>query len=504
VGIVSVNVVSPVDRLKIHLNSPYSPLWIFVIALVLRAIPEFLSGPYPVGYDLLAGYAPSILALPDNYTMILFGWFGSPLAIYILWGLWVLTQVDLFGLLKVAGPVFYGLFAASFYFLVWKGLGWSKKKSFFTALIFLLQPAVLRTGWDQIREELGFMFFFILLSKTRCDVVFGAQRKPLTVMILSILIMLSHQLAAILFLVVVFCQVSVSVIRSNVKYLFKMTALLPCLIIFTLQIFFAYFVNINYSPHFVPMSLPTGTSFFAFSNYFVHDPRFVGGNYLMIPAYVAFLSLYTVVPLIPLAVKGYFRDRVFAPMMLWLLVASYSLTVFPWFALSYYWWWILLLPIPMTVYAGQALDRLGVFTLRKHGKAFAVGLVLLSIIVGGYASSNINLANSYMPSGLVESCVDFDSIPDIKDAFEWANTNLPYNATVIVPEKFQGFASMYSRIDLKLRVAPPLLSLNEVVTRVAGEIGSTYAIYFEGEVEETDNIMELESFKRVGIYQVSS
>jgi hypothetical protein len=224
----------------------------------------------------------------------------------------------------------------------------------------------------------------------------------------------------------------------------------------------------------------------------------------MIPAYVTFLSLYTVIPLIPLAVKGYFRDKVFAPMMFWLLAASYSLVFFPWFALSYYWWWILLLPIPLTVYVGQALDRLGVFTQGKHFKALVTGFLLLSVVAVGYASSTINLANSYMPSGLVESCVDFNSIPDIKDAFTWVNQNLPSNAIVIVPEKFQGFASMYSRLDFRIRIAPPLLSLDAVVNRLESKSGMIYAVYYTSEAGESSSIIEfLTAFRNVGIYRVS-
>jgi len=39
---------------RIFANGRCLPLWIFSMALVIRALPEFLSGPYPVGYDPLA------------------------------------------------------------------------------------------------------------------------------------------------------------------------------------------------------------------------------------------------------------------------------------------------------------------------------------------------------------------------------------------------------------------------------------------------------------------
>ena len=140
---------------------------IFGLAVFIRGLPELLSGPYPVGYDLLAGYAPSIWALPETFPLKLFGWLWSPLSVFILWIAWKLSTIDLFLLLKFAGPVFYGLFMLSFYYLLSNGLNWDKKKGFFTALIFLLQPAVLRIGWDQLRLMLGFVFLFVRLARIK-------------------------------------------------------------------------------------------------------------------------------------------------------------------------------------------------------------------------------------------------------------------------------------------------------------------------------------------------
>lgn len=498
--------VKDLDLYKVCANGKYLPLWIFLIALLMRAIPEFLSGPYPVGYDLLAGYAPSILALPDTFPLRLFGWFWSPLAIFVLWLLWLLTRVDLYMLLKVAGPVFYGLFVLSFYLLLLKGLGWSRKKSFLTALLFLLQPAILRTGWDQLREELGLVFLFLLLAKTNCDIVSGAEKKPLTVVALSLLIVLSHQLAAVLFFVIAFWQLVGPIFKRNGTVMKGLIPFFPSALLFASQLYGAYFVDPNLSPHFVPIQLPSGSNFFAFTNYFLSDPRFVGGDYFRMLAYVGSLSLYCVVPLIPLARKGFFRDKVFGPMVVWLLVASYSIVVFPWCAFSYYWWWILLLPIPLTVYAGHGLERLGVF---GEGRRFrvAVGFLLLSVVAVGYASSTIRLgypyAYTYMPSGLVESCIEFNDIPDVKKAFFWVNENVPFGAVVVVPEKFQGFASMHSRLDLKIRVAPALLSLDAVVGRAKTGGNIVYAVYYLNEVGESESMLEiLTTFRNVGIYRV--
>jgi hypothetical protein len=194
-------------------------------------------------------------------------------------------------------------------------------------------------------------------------------------------------------------------------------------------------------------------------------------------------------------------------MLIWLCVASYSIVVFPWFAFSYYWWWILLLPIPLTVYAGHALETWGVFAEGKRSKKLFVGFLLLGVVGVGYACSVVRLgypyAYTYMPSGLVESCVGFGDIPDIKAAFTWVNENVPVGALVVVPEKFQGFASMYSRSDLRIRVAPPLLSLSEATVRFKGKESVGYAVFFLNDVGDPKNMTEiLSTFRRVAVCRV--
>lgn len=489
---------------KLRINGRYWVLYIFGLAFLIRGLPELLSGPYPVGYDLLAGYAPSILALPETYPLKLFGWLWSSLSIFILWFFWVSSRVDLFLFLKVAGPVFYGLFVSSFYYLLLKGLGWDRKKSFCTALLFLLQPAVLRIGWDQLRLMLGFAFLFVLLARTKCNVISGAGKQPVTVAVLSVLVVMSQQLTAVLFFVVVFWQVVKSLFKRAI-FVKALLVLLPSAFVFVLQLYLGYFVDPSFSSHFVPVMLPSGSGFFAFTNYFLSDPRFVGGDYFGVLAYVGSLSLYVVVPLVPLAWKGFFKDKVLFPVFVWLIVASYSIVLFPWFAIAYYWWWILLLPVPLTVYAGNALERLGAFAEVRRSKKMLAGFVLLGVVAFGYASSIVKLgypyAYTYMPSGLVESCANFKDIPAIREAFTWINTHLPENAVVVVPENFQGFASMYSRSDINIRVAPALLNFNLAINRIEDKSNAVYAVYFTNDVESNNNTELLARFRNVGIYR---
>jgi len=469
----------------------------------MRGLPELLSGPYPVGYDLLTGYAPSILALPEVYPLTL-GWLWSSLSIFVLWFFWKISQMDLFLFLKIAGPVFYGLFVCSFYYLLSKGIRWDRRKSFLTALVFLLQPAVLRLGWDQLRLMLGFVFLFVLLAKTECNIVSGAGKKPILVAALSVLLVMSQQLTAVIFFAVAIFQLAKFRFESRRDLSRVWIVIFPSMIIFMLQLYLSYFVNLGYNPHYMPIELPFGTGLFAFTDYFLGDPRFIDGNYFTVLAYVANLSLYVVVPLIPLAVKGFFKDRVFTPMLAWLLVASYSVIVFPWFAFSYFWFWLFLLPIPLTVYAAHALKKKGFLPNERLSRKALTGFALLGVIGVAYSSSVITVgypfAYTYMPSGLVETCVEFEEIPDVKEAFAWVNSNIPEGSVLVVPENLQGFASMYSRSDIRILIAPPLVNLNQVSELIAKDNSTIYAVYFTDKVTESFVIDFLLRFGKLGIY----
>jgi len=480
---------------------------VFSISLVLRALPEFLSGVYPVGFDALAGYVPAVVALPDHAPMILFGWDWSPLAVYLLWFVRWITGVEPFLLLKVAGPVFYAFFTVSFYYMLLHGLEWDEKKSFMVALLFLFQPAVLRMGWDQLREELGLVFFFLLLAKTKCDIVSGARHKGLTVLVLSLLIVFSHQLAAFLFFAVVLWQLFDTMMKRDRAFFRGFVVVLPSAVFFVWQLY-KQFINPGYSLHFVPIRLPTGTDIFVFTNYFLSDPRFLDGNYLKVLSYVGSLSLYCVVPLVPFALKGFFRDRVFTPILVWLSLASYSIVFSPTYAFSMYWWWILLLPIPLTVYAGQGLEKLGVFRSPKRLKAGVFGLILLGGVALGYATSVVPIgyphAYSYIPSGLAESCVGFGDVPDVETALHWVNENMPISAIVIVPENFQGFAFMKLRADLQIRVAPSVLNLSGVINRININDGDLYAVYYSKDVGNCADIETILKIGIIGVYRISN
>ncbi len=242
--------------------------------------------------------------------MKLFGWTYSPLAVLFLWSIRFLTGVDVNLLLKVMGPVFYGGLSCTFYFFLSRGLGWTYKKSFFVSLILILQPSILRMGWDQLREELGLIFLFLLLGLTQSNLIprDKIKLKVFCIFPLSLVIVFSHQLIALLLFAIIFWQLLTYESVRDKMYLSSILMIIPSVIIFFLQVN-AQFLSPMFSDHFAPLPWPGGTGNFVLINYFQSDPVFLGGNYLTVLSNVGALLLYCVIPLIPFAIMGFFRRK---------------------------------------------------------------------------------------------------------------------------------------------------------------------------------------------------
>ena len=138
------------------------PLVAFIIPLVVRAVPEILMGPYIIGFDTLGFYVPNALLWLHNG--INFGNFltTAPL-FYSVFTLLVAVVGSPVFVLKIISPLLLSLLGLSMYSYAKRGLGWSPSKSAFVALLGTLYFVALRASWDQLREELGLVFFFIVL-----------------------------------------------------------------------------------------------------------------------------------------------------------------------------------------------------------------------------------------------------------------------------------------------------------------------------------------------------
>ena len=119
-------------------------------------------GPFIVGFDTIGFYVPNTLLWLHNGVDL-----GDFLATAPLFYTFFTSIVAVGGspvwVLKIIPPLLLGLLGLSMYAYAKRGLGWSPSKSVFVSLLGTIYFVALRASWDQLREELGLIFFFVVL-----------------------------------------------------------------------------------------------------------------------------------------------------------------------------------------------------------------------------------------------------------------------------------------------------------------------------------------------------
>src|SRR5947208_7730463 len=198
-GIVSLETqASPSTRRRTRLLQAFRKhrflLAAFLIPLGIRAIPEILVGPYPIGWDIIAYYIPNSLDLASG-SMNVWGIITSPPLMYaIVVPAYVLTKVSLVWIFKILGPILYGFLGWSIFTFCQRRLDWSSKKAFYAVLFISAYFVTMRIAWDAYQAELGLALFLLAES-----IRFPASAKSALgrVSLLSLAV-LSNQLVGVL------------------------------------------------------------------------------------------------------------------------------------------------------------------------------------------------------------------------------------------------------------------------------------------------------------------
>ncbi len=98
----------------------------FLIPLTIRAIPEILAGPYPIGYDTIASYVPFMhIWASGNFLNYVGTVLGGSLIFAIFGTIYSTTGMDPVFIVKVAGPILYGTLGIAEYIFTRRYMLWS-------------------------------------------------------------------------------------------------------------------------------------------------------------------------------------------------------------------------------------------------------------------------------------------------------------------------------------------------------------------------------------------
>lgn len=188
--------------------------YIFFIGVVTRIVPELISYPFPIGYDTINYYIPSIYDIQNNLYIQKLQIY--PILLHCIHSTFGLSPHNSVILLSV---ICYGIFSIVIYL-------WSRKyqlsqtKGLCMTLFIIFQISVLRTGWDLHKDVLGLILFFVIFyivdgkkgyKKFQIFLIFS-----LLTLIFFVDIMLSF--LAFLSLILYFA------IKRNWKYLYSLIA----------------------------------------------------------------------------------------------------------------------------------------------------------------------------------------------------------------------------------------------------------------------------------------
>ena len=187
-------------------------------------------------------------------------------------------------------------------------------------------------------------------------------------------------------------------------------------------------------------------------------------SYFELFSHVGSLFVLLYIVLLPLIAVGYFKDRVFNSWTFLLMVGSFSCLIVPFSALFLWGRWMLMLVYPLTFFAVNGLWKVtksleGVSVSRFLGwfkvtKKVGLGLTLVSVIAGGlfmawplvngrYGVIGWGSTFKYVPSTMQSSSVPLRDTEGTIEAFEWLNTHMNSDSSLLVHDVFEFWTLLY-------------------------------------------------------------
>ncbi len=415
------------------------PLLAFVIPLIVRVIPEILMGPYIVGFDTIGFYVPNTLLWLHNGVNL-----GEFLATAPLFYTIFISIVAVGGspviVLKIIPPLLLGFLGLSMYAYAKRGLGWSPSKSAFVALLGSIYFVALRASWDQLREELGLVFFFVFLMLLikKND---RSWKRYVVLSLAMVAVVLSHQLVSVLmFGVIVFTLVHSLTRKDFIGFIDLIMVSLPAVLYF----FIVYLSGVLQSG-FLDYSTNVGSPLASWTGFASYQSMLIstGG-----------LFLYCFVLIIPLALISLWRLRNLQ-LGSWLLM-SFILILLPIASVSPY-RWVLMLTYPLAFYATDTLSRLKSIKWKRYKftvRRIAILYLVLStaVLSFGYifmtpqqpfSYFNPTYFNSYsyqIPTSMLQNTISITDCKDTVNSLLWLKDNANNSSILLTHTVFYSWA----------------------------------------------------------------
>ena len=389
----------------------------FLLPLAIRAIPDLIAGPYPIGYDTIGSYVPMMLDWGSgnfqSFNPMIGGWLTFAIFGTAYWA----THADPVFILKIAGPILYGFLGFSEYFFARGLLKWDMKKSLLLVLIASTYFVSLRMSLDLFRNTLGISLLLITLTLGQS---IKTNRRGLLLAALIWLVSVTHLLVGGLLL----AFVAIEAFRSSAYRLHRILCMVPAVAQISLSLVGFYVQGIGLVAE--------------------------GGQSIQSLSQLAF-PLYIFLPLIPVAAFG-LKMLANGTVKWWLLCCGIGLAlaaapISTSLVLPYR--WALMMTVPIAICATEGSDRLRLM-LRQGGKLRLIrGAWMLALLLLGGAYLALPTGNAFpyfgffSPPSMLQSTVPLTDSSNIVNAIGWLSNHTQPASVLMTHNAFYGWARLY-------------------------------------------------------------
>jgi hypothetical protein len=342
--------------------------------------------------------------------------------------------------LKVISPLLLGFLSLSMYTYAKKGLGWSQSKSVFVSLLGSIYFVALRASWDQLREELGLVFFFVVLMLL-INLEQKSWKRYAILSFAMIVVALSHQLVSVL----MFGVVAFTIICQLIHKVFRVSANLIIVSLPVVTYFFIVYLSGVLQSGFLDYSTNVGSPLASWTGFTSYQTMLLstGG-----------LFLYCFIFILPLTLIGIRRFRNLQ-LESWLLI-SLILMLLPIASVSPY-RWVLMLTYPLTFFATDALSRIRSIKWKRYWftvqKIAIIYLVLSTIILSFgfifatsekpftyFNPSQFNYYAFQIPSSMLQNTISLTDCQGTSNAIQWFKDNSNSSSLLLTHTVFYSWA----------------------------------------------------------------
>jgi hypothetical protein len=413
---------------RLFTSEKHTVLVVFILCIALRAAPELMAYPYPIGYDVINYYIPTVTNFEDKWDIVSKQF---PLYVTFLYLVSITTGLPAYPVVVAVIIVMTGIFGISLFYLGRTLLKLGISHSAYIAIFAIVQLAVLRTTWDFHRDIFALtmmMFIFSLFSRR------SEGWKPLAlILVLATLTVAADRMVGALF--------SVSLVVYAIVTRRRDAALTG---IFAIVMFYALAVPTQSVPNIttitsteIPQNNNELKEFYNPADLLIF---FVVVNGLLVAAAaIGFLKMRNSLLLkIPLLIC---------------LIGSFSWLLFPENRYLLADRWIILAGIFLSVFAGYGVLHL-VRNLKKRSAiagfilgAFAVLGVSYAVIPHDSASAVYGIvgvhAKNLPPVTMQFNSIDVEDNDELLSAIAWINENTEQDAVIVGESHLRGFMELY-------------------------------------------------------------